>query len=186
MELGLIAPVLLALALAGTDLVNTLRAQMRLEAAAMQLGQVVSQCSRITTPGDTDQFWSFAQRIVGSLGSVSGTGATGAVIVSAVAQSGGATRVVWQHRSGNTTTASRIGTAGAVATLPGALVVPTGQTLMVTEIYLPRDSWSLASAIMGGANRRVLNAMTLFLTRAVDAPALQQPPAARTQPDCTA
>jgi Flp pilus assembly protein TadG len=184
-EFGLLAPVLLLLAMWGTDLVNFMRAQMRLDSAALQLGQLVSQCNRIATPGDTDQFWSYAQRIVGNLGAVSGSGATGSVIISAVAQISGTTQVVWQQRNGASGHASRIGTAGAAATLPGGFAVPTGQTLFVTEVFLPRDTWSLGTLFMGGADQQTLRGATLFLTRAPDATALQQAPVANAQPDCT-
>jgi Flp pilus assembly protein TadG len=184
-EFGLMVPVLLLLATAGTDLVNFMRAQMRLDSAALQLGQLVSQCNRIATPGDTDQFWTYAQRIVGNLGSVSGAGATGSVIVSAVALSEGSTRVAWQQRSGSTAHASSVGAAGAAATLPGSFAVPAGQTLFVTEVFLPRDPWSLGVPFMGGGSPQVLRGMTLFLTRAPDAPALQRAPTNNAQPDCT-
>lgn len=185
-EFGLLAPVLLLLAMAGADLVNFMRTQMRLDSAALQLGQLVSQCNRISTPGDTDQFWTYAQRIVGSAGNVTGASATGAVVLSAVAQQNGATRVMWQHRGGSAAHASRVGVAGGNATLPGGFAVPPGQTLFVTEVFLPRAPWSLGTLFMDDAAEQVLRGMTVFLTRAPDAPALQLAPAASPQPDCTA
>jgi Flp pilus assembly protein TadG len=184
-EFGLLVPVLLLLAMAGTDLVNFMRAQMRLDSAAQQLGQLVSQCNRISSPGDTDQFWTYAQRIVGSSGAVAGANATGAVVLSAVAQQNGATRVMWQRRGGSATHASRIGTAGGNATLPGGFAVPPGQTLFVTEVFLPRAPWSLGTLFMEDGGVQVLRGMTVFLTRAADAPSLQLAPGASNQPDCT-
>jgi Flp pilus assembly protein TadG len=185
-EFGLLAPALLLMALGATDLVNFMRAQMRVDSAALQLGQLVSQCNRITTPGDTDQFWTYAQRIVGNLGGVSGAGAPGAVVISAVGVVNGANRVTWQQRSGSALHASSIGAAGATASLPGNFTVPAGQTLFVTEVFLPREPWSLASGFLGDATQQVLRGSTLFLTRAPDAPALQLAPANAVLPDCTA
>jgi Flp pilus assembly protein TadG len=184
-EFGLLAPVLLLLAMAGTDLVNFMRAQMRVDSAAQQLGQLISQCNRIATPGDTDQFWAYAQRIVGSLGSVNGATAAGAVVVSAVGLVEGANRVAWQQRSGSALHASEVGIAGGAANLAGGMVVPAGQTLFVTEVFLPREPWSLATGFFGTAAAQVLRGSTLFLTRAPDAPSLQLPPVNTAQPDCT-
>jgi Flp pilus assembly protein TadG len=185
-EFAIVAPVLLMLSLGTTDIVVLMRAQMRVDSAAQQLGQVVSQCNRIVAPGDIDQFWNFAQTIVGTQGVVTGPGAAGAVIVSAVGQVSGANRVVWQYRTGSADYPSRIGTSGATATLPGGATIPTGQTMFVTEVYLGRQQWSMAEALMGANEQRTLAGISLFLTRATDAPSLQVPPAASATPVCTA
>jgi hypothetical protein len=185
-EFALIAPLLLTLSMAATDLVNFLRAQMRVDAVAQQLGQLVSQCTRIANPGDVNQFWAYAQRIVGDLGTVTGDGAQGGVIISAVGVVESGNRVAWQHRTGLATHASSVGSPGGTATLGGAMGVPTGQTLFVTEVFLPRQLWSLSSAIMGEGPPRVLNGTTLFVTRATDAPSLQIAPASSATPACTA
>jgi len=185
-ELAVFAPVLLLLILATTDLVQSLRAQMRLDSAAVQLGQVVSQCNTINTPGDTAQFWSYAQSIVGNLGAVTGASAQGAVIVSAVYSASGTNKVAWQVRTGNVNQSSSVGTAGGTATIAESFVVPTSQTLLVTEVYLPRQAWVLSAGLMHGTMPEVLNGTTLFMTRAPNATALQQSPTASSLPNCTA
>ncbi len=185
LEFGLLMPVLALIVLAMSDVVNLFRANLRVESAALQLGQLVSQCNVISTPGDTNQFWSYAQRVIGSLGTVTGSGAAGAVIVSAVGRVNNANQIAWQFRTGSTAHQSEIGTAGASASLPGTMVVPTGQTLFVTEVFLPRDTWIVSALMMGGRDTRTLQGSTMFFTRAPDAPSLLLAPQASAQPNCT-
>jgi Flp pilus assembly protein TadG len=185
-EFAVLAPTLLLLALVATDTVNLLRAQMRLDSTALQLGQLVSQCTRIVTPGDTDQFWTYADRIVGELGEVVGSAPDGAVVISAVGLVSGVNRVRWQVRTGSSTFPSRVGAAGTSPTLPGGYLVPAGQTLFVTEVFLRRESWPLGSSFMSSSGPMTLSGMTMFLSRVADAASLQTPPASRSTPDCTA
>lgn len=185
-EFALVSPLFFLLVLATIDLVQLIRTQLRLDAAATQLGQIVSQCNRITDPGDTSQFWTHAQRILGGVGRVTGGSAPGAVIVSAVFSEEGANRVAWQRRTGDAGRPSSVGRQGGAATLAGGFVVPAGQTLIVTEIYAPRQAWVLSAGLMGDLLPRMLNGTTLFLSRAPDASALQQPPEAEAEADCTA
>lgn len=184
-EFGLLLPVLALIVLAMSDVVNLFRAHLRVESTALQLGQLVSQCNAVTTPGDTNQFWAYAQRVMGSIGTVTGAGASGAVIVSAVGRVNNANRVAWQQRSGSSAHQSRVGTAGGTATLDGNFEVPQGQTLFVTEVFLPRETWISAAGFFGSDGGRVLRGSTMFLTRAPDAPALLQPPTASSLTNCT-
>lgn len=184
-EFGLLLPILALIVMAMSDVVNLFRAHLRVESTALQLGQLVSQCNAITTPGDTSQFWTYAQRVMGSLGAITGAGANGAVIVSAVGRVNNANQVAWQQRTGNAAIQSRVGTAGGPATLSGNFEVPQGQTLFVTEVFLPRDTWISAAGLVGSDAERVLRGATMFLTRAPDAPALLQPPTASSQTNCT-
>lgn len=186
LEFALGLPLLFILLLGGTDLVGLLRAQLRADLAAQQLGQIVSQCSRISAPGDIDVFWAVAQRGVGDAHAISGAAAPGAVIVSAVGRSGTVSRVMWQQRTGSPLHLSRIGTAGTVATLPGGFQVADGQTLFVTEVFLRRDTWPLVGRLFGGSSQRTLGSFALFVARAPDAPALLAPPANDPSPACTA
>jgi len=185
-ELALVVPVLGLLALGTSDIVGLLRAQLRLDMAAQQVGQLVSQCNRIVAPGDINQFWAYAQRVVGGFATLTGPGANGAVIISAIGRIDGANRVTWQYRTGGGLFLSNIGTSGGTATLPGGVNVPDGQTMFVTEVYLRRQQWPMAGALMGGSTPRTLMGESLFLTRAPDAPSLQAVPANNAQPACTA
>lgn len=185
-EFALTIPILVLLAVGASDIVGLLRAQLRVDMVAQQLGQLVSQCNRINAPGDIEQFWAHAQRMAGGTGQVSGAGAEGAVIISAVGRINNANRITWQQRTGNANHSSSIGAAGATATLPGGFTVPAGQTLFVTEVFLPRETWPNAGNFMGGSGLQTLSAITLFLTRAADAPSLQTLQASSPQPSCTA
>ena len=185
-EFALAVPLLVLLVVGASDIVGTMRAQLRVEMVARQLGQLVSQCNRIVAPGDIDQFWTYAQAIAGNAGRVSGGGAEGTVIISAVGLVGGASRVAWQARTGSASHASRIGTALGTATVPGGFSVPTGQTLFAVEVFLPRTTWPNAGAFMGGGAPRTLSGSSLFLTRATDAPSLQTLHTNTPAPACTA
>ena len=184
-EFAIVAPVLIVLALATADLVQFIRSQLRLDATAVQVGQLVSQCNSITDSGDISQFWTYAQRIVGGLGTVTGANAQGAVIISAVYTLNGKNTLAWQKKTGNPTQASSVGsTQGKAATITEGFVVPAGQTLLVTEVSLPQQPWVFSAGFMGSVLPAVLNGTTLFLTRAPNAPSLQKL-VINTQPDCT-
>jgi hypothetical protein len=192
LEFGLLAPALLLLLLAGFDVVQSLRAQLRVDSAANQLGQIISRCETITAPGDTALLWWHGQRIIGNLGSVTGGTAGGTIIVTAVfgvAGTGGAAgvnRVAWQQRTGRTDILSSVGTnvRNSVATLDNGFIVPPQQTLIVTEILLPRQPWVFAAGLIGNNAPRTARGTTLFLTRAADAAGVQAVPATSNTPAC--
>jgi Flp pilus assembly protein TadG len=202
-EFAICAPVLILLALGTTDVVTMLRAQLRIETAAVQLGQIVSQCVRINTK-DRDNFFAHAQLMVGSLGRVTGNvDPEGAVVITAVksvadttAPSGRANRVAWQVRDGGTTglysstaasgpsnSAAPVDTAASIA---ANLVVPVNETLIVTEVFLERQALVLYGGFVANFVPPVLRANTLFLSRAPDALAIQTPPITSSTADCTA
>ena len=185
LEFAVFAPVLIVLALATTDLVQFIRAQLRLDTTAVQVGQLVSQCNRITDPGDINQFWTYAKKVVGSLGTVTDANPQGGVIISAVYSKDGTTNTLaWQKLTGNPQTSSVGTTVNSTATVSEGFVVPKGQTLLVTEVFLPQTPWVFSAGFMGAVLPKVLNGTTLFLTRAPDAPSLQTL-VSNAQPDCT-
>jgi hypothetical protein len=189
-----LAPALLLLLLAAFDLVQTLRAQLRVDATAAQLGQIVSRCDRLVAPGDTSLLWGHGQRIVGSLGLLTGALADGGIIVTAVYGQAGVggqpsvNRVAWQQRTGRVGIVSSVGlaTRDSLATIAGGFIVPPGQTLIVTEVFMPRPAWVLSADLIGGAMPHTLRSSTLFLSRAPDAAAVQAAPASATTPLCLA
>jgi Flp pilus assembly protein TadG len=183
-EFAIVAPVLIVLALATADLVQFIRVQLRLDATAVQVGQLVSQCESITDSGDINQFWTYAQWIVGNLGTVTGANAQGAVIISAVYSLNGQNTLAWQKKSNPAQTSSVGSTQGMAATITEGFVVPAGQTLLVTEVSLPSKPWVFSAGFMGSVLPKVLNGTTLFLTRAPDAPSIQQL-VSNSQPVCT-
>lgn len=186
LELSIVTPVLMLLAMGTSDIVGVYRAQLRVDSAARQLGQLVSQCNRIVVPGDANAFWNFTQRTMGTVGTVTGTQANGAVVLSAIGRVSNANRIAWQQRTGSSAFTSQVGAAGGNATLPTGMSVPDGQTLFVTEVFLRVDSWPLTSRLTGDNSQRQLRGATFFYTRAPDAPSLQQTPGTSLAPSCTA
>jgi hypothetical protein len=173
-EFAFVAPLLIILALVTVDLVQFIRAQFRLDETAVQLGQLVSQCDSIST-ADEAQFWNYAQQIVGSVGQVTGDPkeTPGTVIISAIYSSDGKTnKVAWQISS-NQTHGSSVGGAGGAAKVTEGFIVPSGDTLLVTEVYLPLQAWVFSTGFMGNVLSATLNGTTLYLTRAPDASAIQ-------------
>lgn len=185
-EFALMAPLFFLVALAGADLIRLFRAQLRTETIAVQIGQIVSQCRAITNPGDRDNLWAHAQRIAGTVINVNNpTG--GALVVSAVGRNGNANRLSWQMRTGNVTHRSRLGTTvGGAATISDGFVVPTGQTLLVTEVFAIVRPFTLSAGLIGTVLPSVIYGTTLFLSRAPDPATLQTAPTNSVTPNCTA
>jgi Flp pilus assembly protein TadG len=182
-EFAIIAPIFLLLLLATFDLVQYLRTQLRLDTIAVQVGQNVSQCNQITTPGDTDQFWSDAQQIAGS--AVDFTNPLGgAIIVSAIYLSNGANKVAWQIRKGNSLFKSNIDVTGQTTPVLSSFLVPTGQTLITTEVFTNANPWVLSSAFMGGIKTNTLYGNSLLLSRSTNPVQLQQTPTASNATVC--
>lgn len=176
-EFALVAPVMILVLLAGTDVVTSMRVQIRLETTATQLGQIVSQCPRLTT-GDAQQLFTHGQRLIGGIGQVAGGTTAGAIIITAVYRVGDVNRVAWQQRSGSRTFVSSVGPdmRDQPATVDGGFIVPPEQTLIVTEIFLQRNPWILTPGFFGGQSLVTAGATRMYLTRAVDAAALSRPP----------
>ena len=184
-EMALVAPILLLLLAGTSDVVNYHRAHLRIETASALIAQIVSQCTRITTTGDTDQFFAYGQATVGTLVDLRSTSGVGSIIISAVSLVGGTTRVNWQVRTGNATQPSSVGTTGGVATLSGNMAMPSGQTLFVVEVYGSTQTYVVSSGMMGSFIGP-LRGVTAYLSRATDPTSLQTAPATSATRDCTA
>ena len=182
-ETALVAPLFLFIALCTADLIRVFRAQLRAEAVAVQIGQIVSQCRTITSPGDANAFWAHAGRIAGGVIDVDG----GAVIVTAVGRASNANRALWRLRHGNVTQASSVAaTIPGAATIANGFVVPDGQTLLVTEVYAEVQPWVLGAGLIGTLLPRMLNGTSLFLSRSPDPVSLQAAPRNSATAECTA
>jgi Flp pilus assembly protein TadG len=196
-EFVLVLPVFFLIVLATTDLVRVFRAQIRMEMVAVQIGQIVSQCPRITEADFTDGtfgFWAHAGRIGAGLVDIN-TPTGGAMIVSAMSLDGAANRLDWQRRTGNASTRSAFGTAGApTPILRGRdgtpFTIPTGQTLMATEVFAVIVPWTISAGLIGTALPAEIQGVSFFLSRASDPARLQVPPATPAPPapprECTA
>jgi Flp pilus assembly protein TadG len=192
-EFALLAPIFALTLLATADLVRVFRAQIRMEMIAVQIGQIVSQCNRITHPGDTNEFWAHATRIGGGLVDVNSADG-GAMIISAVSlnTATNTNRLDWQRRTGNASTASVFGnvTQGGTPTLRGTggatFLMPSGETLMVFEAYAVVIPWQLSLGLIGTALPGTVSGVTMFLTRVSDPARLRTPPTNSNARDCTA
>jgi hypothetical protein len=190
-EFALVAPLFALILLATADIIRVFRAQIRMEMIAVQIGQVVSQCNQITTPGDTNEFWGHATRIGGGLVDVT---AQGSMILSAVSLNTltNRNRLDWQVRTGNFSARSILGTGtpGGEPVLRGRnaapFLMPAGQTLLAFEANAVVIPWRLSVGLIGTVLPREINGMTMFLTRSSEPARLQVPPANSAARDCTA
>lgn len=205
LETALVAPLFLFVALCTADLIRLFRAQLRLEAVAVQIGQIVSQCRAITDSAslqgsgtgadasDMAQFYNQAARIAGDVVNVRGravggqTTAGGAVIITALGRTNNANRAMWQRRSGNTSIRSGVAsTVPGAATISNGFVVPANQTVFVTEVFAEVQPWVLGAGLIGTVLPSMLSGTTLFLSRSPDPVSLQAEPRVALTPECTA
>ncbi len=189
-EFVLVVPLFFLIIFATIDVVRVFRAQIRMEMIAVQIGQIVSQCSRITPEDFTHSesgFWALAARIADGRVNVNSPGG-GTIIISALGRDGNRNRLYWQERpsTGNTTTQSVFGTtANATPTLRGrdgeAFVIPEGQTLFATEVFATVQPWIMSAGLISSAMSEI-RGVTFFLSRSSDPGQLQQQPTAPTPP----
>jgi len=196
-EFVLVVPVFFLIVLATTDVVRVFRAQLRMEMVAVQIGQIVSQCPRITEADFTDGtfgFWAHAARIAAGVVDVNSP-MGGAMIVSALSPNGAVNRLDWQRRTGNVTTRSAFGDAGApTPVLRGQdgtpFTIPVGQTLLATEVFAVIQPWTISAGLIGTALPAEIQGISFFLSRASEPARLQNPPTTPVPPapprDCTA
>jgi Flp pilus assembly protein TadG len=197
-EFALVVPIFVIALFATSDLIRVFRAQLRAETVAVQIGQLVSQCRRITDGGtianaanpdnsDIAQIFAHGVRIAGNVINVS-SATGGAMIITAVGRNGAANRAEWRRRVGNVTYRSRVstGTPPVAATIAENFVVPVGQALFVTEVYAEVQPWALTAGLIGTALPKVVGGTTLFLTRAPRPADLLAAPTVSVNPDCTA
>lgn len=184
-EFAILAPIIALIMMGAVDLMLFMRAQVKLEGTAVQVGQVVSQCDSITTPGDTADFWRLATTSLGGVAEVTSLSAT-TVIISGVNNVSNANRVAWQVKSKSAAT-SAIGNAGAAATIPGGYIVPTGQLMIVTEVASPAQIWVLSRLLMGlGVVQPTLAARTSYLSRTSDPSTVTSAPTSSSTKVCMA
>jgi hypothetical protein len=169
-ELGLFAPVLLVLMLAGYDLTLWIRSAFRLDETAANIGETISQCNAINDPADINAFDANAQIMAGSTNISSPTG--GAFIISAVGyNTSGKLVVLWQRRMGNPIYGSHIGASGGAAAL-GAYSLPIGEVLIATEAFSGVQPWTLSKKLMPKLALPPLYSSALFVSRAINAGAV--------------
>lgn len=133
-EIAVWSPALLLLFLGFSDFVYLGRGQLRAQSAATQIGQIVSQCERVSTDDQT-QIMNLAQSI---LGPFAGTGKEWAVVINVFGRDENNKAFSWptpmQKKQGVVETTS---TGSAV---PTGLTLKASQVLFRTEVFVDVDT----------------------------------------------
>lgn len=148
-EFALVAPFLALLMLGTVDLTNYIRAYFRVERVAAEIANLTGQYERLRNQ-DITQIFSAAQQIAGS---IEVTRVTGRTIISVVEGTTQGNRMRWQRATEGLPANqfnSRIGVPPNIVTLPANMIVPTGQTVVVVEVFNRRVPWVLAVNLLGG------------------------------------
>lgn len=196
-EFVLVLPLFFLIMLMTADVVRVFRAQLRTEMVVVQIGQIVSQCTRITAEDFTHAefgFWAHAARIAADRVDINST-TGGGMIVSVLGRNNNQNSLRWQRRTGNTTLQSVFGSmTSPTPVLRGRngtpFIVPTGQTLFATEVFGIIEPGPVGAGLIGTLLPGATRGVTFFLSRATDPTRLQQEPTTPTPPapprDCTA
>lgn len=150
LEFALAAPIVAVLGLAMMDVVDFLRAWLRIERTAGEIAHVIAQYE-VVREADFAVVFDLARRIASPYRV---TQEDGAVIVSGIANTGQGLTVLWQRRAGSPGYASAFGTEGGPATIPassGDLFIASGQGAVVTEVFLSREPWLLSGRFLASA-----------------------------------
>ena len=148
-EFTLVAPILAVLGLAVLDVVDFLRVALRLERTAGEVVNVVAQYQFLHEQ-DFATIFDLAGRVAAPYRV---TASDGAVILTAIANTGTGPMILWQRRQGSSGYASAFGTEGGTATIPARsadLSLAIGQSALAAEIFYARDPWVLSGRFLSG------------------------------------
>lgn len=165
-EFTLVAPILAVLGLAVLDVVDFLRVALRLERTAGEVVNVVAQYEALREE-DFATIFDLAGRVAAPYRV---TSADGAVILTAIANTGTGPLVLWQRRQGSGGYASAFGAEGGVATIPAGsadLTLAIGQSALAAEIFYAREPWVLSGRFLAGDPFSRLQAFALQRPRMV-------------------
>lgn len=165
-EFALVAPIL-ALLMAGTwDLTGYIRAYFRVERVAAEVTNLTGQFERLTQ-ADINQIFSAGQQIAGA---IDVSNLSGRTIISVVQGTPQGNRMVWQRLTtpgpGGILFTSRIGQPPNIVALPANLVLPVGQTVVITEVFNRRQPWVLAVNLLGAGTPETIYAFHIMRPRA--------------------
>jgi hypothetical protein len=165
-EFTLLAPILAVLGLAVLDVVDFLRVALRLERTAGEVVNVVAQYEALREQ-DFVTIFDLAGRVAAPYRV---TASDGAVILTAIANTGTGPMVLWQRRQGSGGYASGFGTEGGVATIPARsadLSLAIGQSALAAEVFYAREPWVLSGRFLSGDPFSRLQAFALQRPRMV-------------------
>lgn len=132
-ELALVLPVLILLLVGAADIAWLYIANDKVQRAAAVIADLVGRTNQIAA-GDVDDSFEAAREVAWPLD----LAASGRAFVSSVRNlDATGARVAWQRAtSSGLAVASRIGTPGGSADLDGALVLASGEEIVVGEVFL--------------------------------------------------
>ena len=171
LEFAILAPVLLLLLLATTDLVIWLRTWLRMEQTASEMTQVITQYSMLYTSDFTGTFYPLAQIAEGSA-ALSCNG--GGIVVTGIDNSSGTPAVSWQWSSGACASSSFTTTSGSTTTLamPGNYVPPSGYSAIVVELFTTQPAYVFSQRLMATAGLSNIHTYAVAVPRAGALPPL--------------
>lgn len=147
LEFAILAPVLLLLLLATTDLVVWMRTWLRMEQTVSEMTQVITQYNTLYTSDFTTTFYPLAQIAVGSAAL---TCNGGGMVVTGIDNSSGVPAVRWQWSSGACASSGFTKTIASKITLamPGSYVPPSGYSVIVVELFTTQSEYVFSQNIM--------------------------------------
>lgn len=162
-EFALVAPFIMLLMLAGTDLTIFMRTKMRVDETATQIALMVTQYQSLYA-GDFTTFFNAAQTVANTTPVTGLLGAT--IITGIVTDANDRQTIAWQYKSSQATFTSLFGTAtGSTPNLPNSYLMPKNSTLIAVEVFTSASPWVLSASLMGGAGTTSLRSYALFQAR---------------------
>ena len=129
-EVAMAMPVILILILSGIDVTRYVLLHQKLERTAATMADLVSQ-SLAMSEAELNALVAAAEEVLDPYDLM----ADGGLVVSSIANDDGAgARIAWQRSFGSGADASRFGTQGGAATLPGTFVVREGENAIGVEV----------------------------------------------------
>jgi Flp pilus assembly protein TadG len=161
-EFALVAPLILLLMLACTDLTIFMRTKMRIDETATEIALTVTQSQNLYV-GEFTGLFNAAQAIAGP---TDVTGLFGTTIISGIVTDGNDHQTIaWQKRSPQASADSLFGAIGSVPTLPYSYLMPKNSTLIAVEVFTAASPWVLSASLMGGTGSTVLRSYALYQPR---------------------
>jgi len=173
LEFALVLPFVALLMLGGADITFWLIKKFRLDDAATAVGNIVAAANNLpasafpasycASTSTSLNYFAVAYSVASPM-SVCGT--NGATIISGITNDGTTTLIVWQERSGDSGAyPSRFGIKGGTPSFPSGYTVPSGHSVITTELYTGISPWSFSRIFMGGIGSTSLYAYSVFEPR---------------------
>jgi Flp pilus assembly protein TadG len=149
LEFALVAPLLLGFVLAGLDLAAFVGDVQRTAAAATAAADLAAQIDRFTPETDINRVTTGREIAVLALAASEVARphdlfADGALIVTSIANTGNGPAVAWQHRWGQSSLASAVGSGDL-----NGLVINSGEGAVFAEVVQQISPWRFTGRLLG-------------------------------------